>query len=278
METRRWAPVLFCCMVLACFSPGVASDVAAETIFNTENGSLVQNNPTSPVQFTLREPKIITSIRTYHYNNGAGASAGTISLVKDGKTVYSAQTSIVSRFYWVVQPNLVFPAGTYTITDSSPATWSWNSQSGNRGLASVNADPVPDDRKGAVAAHFQNPPPGNDGKGPVSLTAVRAVAAQQPYVVIDKSTIKLGETATVKLMNVTAEKRAFGEFPDYYEIGAAVGNVAQCPGACHEPALCKEVSWVLVGRWAGTTTIPVEHMTKTGAMQKIASFTLTVVP
>ena len=42
-----------------------------------------------------------------------------------------------SHASWTCQPNVEVPAGTYTIVDSEPATWSQNPQSGGRGMAVV---------------------------------------------------------------------------------------------------------------------------------------------
>ncbi len=50
----------------------------------------------------------------------------------------------VPNAYWTVSPNAVVPAGTYTIVDSSPATWSQNRQSGGRGFAVVKGYPAGD--------------------------------------------------------------------------------------------------------------------------------------
>ncbi len=33
--------------------------------------------------------------------------------------------------YWVVNPDITLPAGTYTVIDSQMSTWAYNSQSGN---------------------------------------------------------------------------------------------------------------------------------------------------
>jgi hypothetical protein len=197
MATGRHARICFCLAAVIC-SVLIAGPLAAESIFNTENGYGVSNNPPNPARFTLTEPKIITYIRTYHWNYGSGAPAGTISLVKDGKVVYSSPAGIYSKYYWTVQPNLVFPAGTYTIQDSAPATWAHNSQSGGRGFASVNADPVPDDQKGPVTSFF-SPAAGGDQKGPVSLSAVPR--APEPNLTVDNPYPKIGDTITLKLVN-----------------------------------------------------------------------------
>jgi hypothetical protein len=169
MATQRNVPICFCLAALVCFVLFSGPLAADTTIFTTENPYGVLNNPPNQVQFTLNEPKIITYIRTYHWNNGAGVAAGTISLVKDGRVVYNSQAGIYNKYYWTVQPKLVFPAGTYTIKDSAPATWSHNSQSGGRGMVSVNADPIPDVEKGPVKSYFST---GAGEKGPVPMSTI----------------------------------------------------------------------------------------------------------
>ena len=39
--------------------------------------------------------------------------------------------------YWECRPNVVLPAGTYTVVDSDPATWAQNAQSAGRGIVEV---------------------------------------------------------------------------------------------------------------------------------------------
>jgi hypothetical protein len=43
---------------------------------------------------------------------------------------------------WTCAPNIEIPAGTYTIIDSEPATWSQNVQSGGRGMTVVKGYPI----------------------------------------------------------------------------------------------------------------------------------------
>jgi choice-of-anchor C domain-containing protein len=40
---------------------------------------------------------------------------------------------------WIATPNVVIPAGTYTVIDSDPSTWSQNSGSGGQGFAAVTS-------------------------------------------------------------------------------------------------------------------------------------------
>ncbi len=110
---------------------GVRSDLAVNT-----------GNPPNPTVFTLEKDTIITSIRTYHWNDAAGTSGvGKIGLVAKDGTKYGpwslSKTADgqggVPKAYWYVEPNIEIPAGTYTVTDSDPATWSWNDETGGMG-------------------------------------------------------------------------------------------------------------------------------------------------
>ncbi len=113
---------------------------------NNFNGGGVANNPTVPTTFTLSQNSIVTTIQTYHWNNGRGAVLGTIKLVHSNGTVYGPWTATgspgsggVANAFWTVTPNVTVPAGTYTVVDGSNATWSCNGQSLNKGFAKVLA-------------------------------------------------------------------------------------------------------------------------------------------
>lgn len=104
----------------------------------------VNNSPTAPTQFTVRSSYMLTYIQTYHWNSGRGAQPGTIAIRKDDGTIFGPwRVSTkpgqggVPNAYWEVTPNMVIPAGTYTIVDSDPATWAQNAQSGGKGFAIV---------------------------------------------------------------------------------------------------------------------------------------------
>ena len=113
-------------------------------LFNSMNIYGVSNGPTSAAAFSISQPHVITSIMTYHWNDGRGTRAGTIAL-RDatGRTfgpwrvTGSAGQGGVPNANWSCTPNVTLPPGTYTIVDSEPATWSHNSQSGGRGMAQV---------------------------------------------------------------------------------------------------------------------------------------------
>jgi hypothetical protein len=112
-------------------------------VFETFNAGGVGNSPTVPATFTVKGPYVITQIMTYHWNNGKGMAPGTLALKDQSGKVYGpwpakgTPGSGVANSFWTVNPNIRIPAGTYTVIDSSPATWSMNAASGNRGFVQV---------------------------------------------------------------------------------------------------------------------------------------------
>ena len=123
------------------------SDVAIEDelMFSNENIGGVQNGPTNPTIFTIDRERLITYIHNYHYFNG-GVLPGTISLQHSDGTVYGpwqtwgivGQGGVVNA-YWVFHPLVKIKAGTYTVIDSHPDTWSHNYQSDYRGFTRIRA-------------------------------------------------------------------------------------------------------------------------------------------
>ena len=59
----------------------------AKVIFNNTNGDAVDNGGTSPA-FTIKRPHLITNIWNYHWNDGRGATPGTISLTRSDGTAF----------------------------------------------------------------------------------------------------------------------------------------------------------------------------------------------
>jgi hypothetical protein len=125
------------------FSPLFYEEPANEvTIFYNGNELTVFNSPTAATVFSTTGSYKITLINNYHWNNGQGKPAGTIALKNSGGQVFGPWTVIVrSNVYWEVKPNEIIPAGTYTVVDSDPATWSQNSQSNGQGMSTVMGIP-----------------------------------------------------------------------------------------------------------------------------------------
>jgi hypothetical protein len=123
------------------------SDVAIddEEIFSNENIGGVGNGPTNPTVFTIDRERLITYVRNYHYFNG-GVLPGTIALKHSDGTVYGPWQTWgavgqggVSNAYWIFHPLVKIKAGTYTVIDSHPATWSNNAWSNYQGFTNVRA-------------------------------------------------------------------------------------------------------------------------------------------
>ena len=68
-------------------------------------------------------------------------------------------------------PNVVIPAGTYTIVDSSPSTWAQNGESGGRGHASVEGRAVASSTASAPAVAARPAPPVASGPEPARTAA-----------------------------------------------------------------------------------------------------------
>jgi len=120
----------------------------AVPVSNTDNIAGVSNGPTAPTTFTINSPHLVTYIRNYHWNNAQGTTPGTIALQDGNGKIYGPWKATgtdgmggVPNANWEVFPNIVIPAGTYTVIDSDPATWSQNQDSGGRGMGQVKATP-----------------------------------------------------------------------------------------------------------------------------------------
>ncbi|MRS12834.1 MAG: hypothetical protein EG823_07155 [Actinobacteria bacterium] len=131
-----------------------ADDTSGEPVevFGTHSlGAVNTGNPPNPTVFTLEKKTKITSIMTYHWNDGQGsAGGGKIGLVAEGGKKYGpwklTKTTDgqggVPNAYWYVEPDdLELPPGTYTVTDTDPATWSWNDETGGMGVVIIYGIP-----------------------------------------------------------------------------------------------------------------------------------------
>jgi hypothetical protein len=125
-----------------------APDSNEERIFAQSACAGVDNNPPNPTIFTIDQPRTITKIGTYHWNQGKGETPGTIGLKDQNGKVYGPWQASgvpgmggVPNAYWVatIVPELNLPAGTYTILDSDPSTWAYTYESEDSGIASVVA-------------------------------------------------------------------------------------------------------------------------------------------
>ena len=128
-------------------------------LFNNTNTGGVANHPTNATVFTLNTPAHITELETYHWNNGRGASPGTLGLRYQNRHIYgpfaahgTAGQGNAPNVNWIATTNVTVPAGTYTVLDSDLNTWSHNGQSSSSGFAIV--------RGSHVAGPIAPPPPG----------------------------------------------------------------------------------------------------------------------
>ncbi|MCX6543211.1 MAG: BatD family protein [Acidobacteria bacterium] len=119
-------------------------------VFKITNIGGFSTSPSAPTQFTISRPHVISYVFTYHWNDGNGsARTGTIALRHANGAVFGPWAATgtpgqggVPNAGWEVRPNVVIPAGTYTIVDSSPSTWAQNSESGGRGHTIVEGHAV----------------------------------------------------------------------------------------------------------------------------------------
>lgn len=123
----------------------VVNKIETEGIFDNWNIAAVQSGPTNPTVFTIDRDRTITYVNNYHYFN-RGELPGTISFKHSDGTTYgpwkcvgtTGQGGVVNA-NWVCYPNIVIKAGTYTVIDSHPPTWSHNSGSKNCGFTRISA-------------------------------------------------------------------------------------------------------------------------------------------
>jgi len=112
-------------------------------LFDLGNVHGVRKGAKAPT-FTLDKAAIITEMMTYHYIVGGGPTPGTIGLKAADGTVYGPWSTTgldgqgaVKNAYWDAKPNAEVPAGTYTVMDSDPGTWSTNDQAKGLGFVTV---------------------------------------------------------------------------------------------------------------------------------------------
>jgi len=101
-------------------------------LFDNWNNAGVFSGPTTATTFYLPSTTKITQLANYHYyNNGTGP--GTISIQNQNGQSFGPFATVgvpgqggVANAAWVATPNVIVPAGTYTVSDSNSATWSYN--------------------------------------------------------------------------------------------------------------------------------------------------------
>lgn len=119
--------------------------------YTNHNVAAVQNGGTPP-RLEVKEDVRVTSIETYHWNDGTGTGVtGTISIQGEDGTVYgpfettgSEGQGGVPNAYWTAEIDIDLPPGTYTVLDSDPGTWAQNGGSGGKGMIRVETEPPPE--------------------------------------------------------------------------------------------------------------------------------------
>lgn len=154
------AALLVAAFLLLNPSHGLAAD-----LFNNWNTDAVFNGPTAPTVFTLTAPAHVTELETYHWNNAHGLPAApvvAIGLTSAGGAVFgpfpavgSAGQGGVKNVNWTATVSFDLPAGTYTVTDSQPGTWSRNGNSANSGFAAVRGTFTASPSDGQSAKGFE---------------------------------------------------------------------------------------------------------------------------
>jgi hypothetical protein len=122
---------------------------ASIALFDNWNEQAVDNNPTGPTQFTIKNDYLVTYIANYHWNNGQGMARGEISLRDQNGKVHGPWKVVTSsgqdgkpNVNWECKPSIKIPAGTYTVMDSDVASWSQNEKSGRVGMSRVKGYPA----------------------------------------------------------------------------------------------------------------------------------------
>jgi hypothetical protein len=123
-------------------NPATAT-AAPVRLFDLGNPNGVRKGAKAP-SFTLDKAALVTEIQTYHYIAGGGPTPGTIGLKASDGTLYGpwSTTGIdgqggVKNAFWDAKPNVKVPAGTYTVVDSDPSTWSTNDAAKGLGFVTV---------------------------------------------------------------------------------------------------------------------------------------------
>jgi hypothetical protein len=128
----------------AATAPAAATPTAAPVkLFDLGNVYGVTAGAKAPT-FTFDNDATVTEIMDYHYIVGGGPTPGTIALKRDDGTVFGPWQTVgldgqgnVKNAYWDAKPNAQIPAGTYTVVDSDPGTWSTNEQANGLGFVTI---------------------------------------------------------------------------------------------------------------------------------------------
>jgi len=123
--------------------PTPVSTAAPVDLYSNGNTLGIQPGATAPSTFTVEAGSVrLVTLTTYHYVAPKGVqTTGKVGLKgSDGKvygpwdTTGSDGQGGIKNAFWVATIDLVLTAGTYTVTDTDPATWSSNARTGGAGM------------------------------------------------------------------------------------------------------------------------------------------------
>ena len=131
-------------------SPAESQKAKTVIIFSNWNDLPMRNNPSRPVRFETDREYLVTSITTRHFNDGKGVKpGGTITIVDERRKEYGPWTcktkpdkNGVPDALWICYPNVTLPTGKYRVINSDEKSWSFNLESGKRGMIIIEGQPV----------------------------------------------------------------------------------------------------------------------------------------
>lgn len=123
-------------------APALPTSPKDQVLFDNSNPEGVTEGAPRPLSLRFLRPFRLNEVQLYHWNSGRGATPGTVSLTcnEDGKVYgpWPAQ-GIPGQggTFWLSRPQVALSPGTYSLTCSSPSTWSYNGSSQGQGFATL---------------------------------------------------------------------------------------------------------------------------------------------
>lgn len=153
--------------------PPLAEDPGGRDFSSRMPATPATRIPATPAaRISLTQTSQLTLIQTYHWNNGLGAQPGSLALIDEQGRRYGPWPATgspgpggIANIYWNAQPMLTLPAGSYTVVDSDPATWTPDMQNGGRGFSRHEVLPV-------MPGYAQAAVPGQASPGSMGSPAV----------------------------------------------------------------------------------------------------------
>ncbi len=115
----------------------------SKTLYKTYNTDPVEGEATVKNKVKFSKAFVVTRIITFHYNDGKGAVAGTISMEgrKGASRAWQARNAPGAdgkpMGRWICEPNERLEAGNYVLTVSDEKSWSTNSKAGKKGMVII---------------------------------------------------------------------------------------------------------------------------------------------